>query len=207
MTTSRTAGTGGPVTPLVLLRHGATDWSAEGRIQGRSDRPLSPDGRARVRTWRLPPELNAYDWVSSPLLRARETAALLGHEDAAVEQALMETSWGAWEGHRLAELRARLGRAMARMEALGLDFRPPDGESPRQVQSRLKPWLCRAAARGRPTVAVCHKGVIRAIYALATGWDMRDRPPQKLLGDSAHRFVLTASGAVRVDRINLRLLP
>ena len=51
----------------------------------------------------------------------------------------------------LADLRAELGPAMAENEARGLDFRPPGGESPREVQARLKPFLADLAA---PTVAV-----------------------------------------------------
>ena len=58
--------------PLALLRHGPTDWNALGRTQGRVDRPLSPEGRERVRTWCLPDELAEYHWVTSPLRRARE---------------------------------------------------------------------------------------------------------------------------------------
>ncbi|MDH3792507.1 MAG: histidine phosphatase family protein, partial [Rhodospirillales bacterium] len=87
--------------PLVVLRHGPTDWNAERRIQGRSDRPLSEAGRAAVRSWSLPVECAGYDWMTSPLLRARETAALMGHGDAAVEAAIIETDWGQWEGRTL----------------------------------------------------------------------------------------------------------
>src|SRR3546814_19659201 len=69
---------------------------------------------------------------------------------------------------------------MAAAEALGLDLRPPGGESPRQVQDRLKPWLAERSSCGRDTIAVTHKGVIRALYALACGWDMTGPPPDKL---------------------------
>ena len=193
--------------PRVLLRHGPTAWNAAGRIQGHSDRPLSPAGRARVRGWRLPDTLAGYRWVTSPLRRARETAALLGYGDAGIEPALMETDWGAWEGRTLGALRAELGDAMAVMEARGLDFRPPDGESPRQVQARLAPWLRRLADEAQPTVAVCHKGVIRALYALATGWDMRAKPREKLRDDGLHSFRVEAGGGLSADRINWPLIP
>jgi probable phosphoglycerate mutase len=175
---------------LVLLRHGPTDWNAEGRIQGRSDRPLSREGRARVRDW-----------------RARETAALLGHEGAEVVPELIETDWGQWEGERLTELRARLGESMVANEARGLDFRPPGGESPRDLQTRLAPWLDRVATAKRPCIAVAHKGVIRALYALATGWELRGQPPDKLRPDCAHAFRLSSDGRLAVARLNLTLLP
>ncbi len=62
---------GGAATPLVLLRHGPTDWTADGRLQGHSDRPLSAEGRVRVRRWRVPAEAGRCRWVTSPLRRAR----------------------------------------------------------------------------------------------------------------------------------------
>jgi probable phosphoglycerate mutase len=192
--------------PLVVLRHGPTDWNAERRIQGRSDRPLSEAGRAAVRRWSLPVECSGYDWITSPLLRARETAALMGHDDAVIEAALIETDWGQWEGRILGELRDCLGAEMLRMEARGLDFRPPDGESPRDVQARLAPWLTRVAAGGRPCVAVCHKGVIRALAALASGWNMTGPPPEKLRDAAAHRFVVGTGGTAAVGRLNLPLV-
>ena len=197
----------GSRTDLILLRHGPTDWNAVGRIQGRSDRPLSREGRARVRDWRIPPAFQAYHWATSPLRRARETAALLGHQDAEVVPELIETDWGQWEGEKLTELRARLGETMAANEARGLDFRPPGGESPRDLQIRLAPWLDRVARVERPCLAVAHKGVIRALYALATGWELGGKPPDKLQLDCAQAFHLASDGGLTIARLNLALLP
>ncbi|MFQ5775444.1 MAG: histidine phosphatase family protein [Kiloniellaceae bacterium] len=198
------------MTPLVAIRHGPTDWTASGRLQGRADRPLSPAGRAAVRAWRLPPDLAgaAWDWLSSPLARARETAALLrgsAMPPARPEPALIEMDWGEWEGNRLAALRAEGGARMAAAEARGLDLRAPGGESPRAVQARLRPLLAAVAAAGRPAVAVTHKGVIRALYALATGWDMTGAPPEKLRDACAHRFLLDGAGTPRASRMNVPL--
>ena len=192
---------------LVMLRHGPTAWNDAGRIQGRSDQPLSAAGRAAVRGWRLPEAFRAHRWVASPLARARETAALMGHDEAAVEPALIETDWGRWEGRTLSELRERYGSEMAALEARGLDFRPPGGESPRDVQARLAPWLARLAADGQPLVAVCHKGVIRALTALASGWDMCGPPPEKIRNTAAHCFSVDAEGRPAVERLNLPLAP
>ena len=66
------------MTSLVVIRHGPTEWNAEGRIQGRSDVPLSAEGRATVSAWRMPAGIGGpeWAWLSSPLQRARETAAL-----------------------------------------------------------------------------------------------------------------------------------
>jgi len=193
------------MTRLVLLRHGPTAWNAERRIQGQSDVPLSAAGRALVGGWRLPADLGIEHWMSSPLSRATETAALLLGGPVAVEARLREMSWGTWEGRSLADLRAEGGAAMAANEARGLDFRPPGGESPRDLQRRLLPWLVEVAAAGRPVGAVTHRGVIRAVYALAASWDMTGRPPHRLQAGGLHLFRLDADGAPRIDRLNLPL--
>lgn len=189
--------------PLVLIRHGTTDWNEAGLIQGRSDRSLSEAGRRAVAGWLLPESFGSYRWQTSPLARARETAALLGRPDAAIEPAVVEMHWGGWEGWRLDLLREREGAAMARNEARGLDFRPPGGESPRDVQRRLQPWLQRLAREGQPSVAVSHKGVIRALYALASGWDMTGKSQLRQRPGCYHIFRLEPDGRLRVVALDV----
>ena len=192
-------------TPLALIRHGPTAWTEAKRLQGHTDVPLSPAGRKRVARWRLPPALSTYDWVSSPLSRATETARLLGAAAPAIEPRLKEMRYGTWEGRTLEDLRAELGEAMADNEARGLDFRPDGGESPRELLARLTPWLAEVAKRRRPVLAVTHHGVIRALLSLATGWDMTGRPPQKLDWGAAQTFVLADDGRPAVYRLNVGL--
>ena len=189
------------MTLLVLLRHGDTEWTREHRLQGRADPPLAAAGRETVRGWRLPPDLRAIRWLTSPLVRCRETAALLGLEPA-IEPRLIEMDWGGWEGRTIAELRRERAQEFDAMEARGLDLQPPGGESPRDVQRRLAPLLEEIAAEGVPSGAVTHKGVIRAILALATGWAMADPQPVKLAWDAAHLFRLGPRGRPQVERLN-----
>jgi probable phosphoglycerate mutase len=188
------------MTLLALLRHGDTAWSAEGRIQGRSDQPLSEAGRATLSAMRLPAACRDMRVVTSPLARCVETAALLGAAQAAREPRLAEMSWGAWEGRRLEDLRAELGEAMRENEARGLDFRPEGGESPREVLARVCEWLREIS---EPTLAITHRGVIRAVFATATGWDMTGKPPAKLDWSACHLFQLNR-GRVKVEKLNLR---
>ena len=188
------------MTLLALLRHADTAWSAEGRIQGRSDQPLSDAGRAALAGRALPAVCRGMRIVTSPLGRCVETAALLGAPDAPCEPLLAEMSWGEWEGRRLAELRAELGAAMRENEARGLDFRPAGGESPREVLARVSQWLSRLT---EPTLAVTHRGVIRAVLAAATGWDMLGKPPAKLDWSACHLFKLER-GAVKLEKLYLR---
>ncbi len=192
-------------TPLALIRHGPTAWTKEKRLQGHTDVPLSDEGRDMVSRWRVPASMLGYEWVTSPLGRAAETARLLGAPALAVEPRLKEMSYAAWEGRKLSDLRAELGEAMAANEARGLDFRPDGGESPRQVQARLLPWLADVAKRGKPVLAVTHHGIIRAVLSLATGWDMTGRPPHKLVWGAAQTFALGDDGMPSVDRLNVRL--
>jgi broad specificity phosphatase PhoE len=194
------------VTPLALIRHGSTDWSASGRMQGRADRPLSAAGLAEIARWRLPSELDDFAWVASPLARAAGTAAILLGRPVALEPRLIEADWGAWEGRRLAELRKSEGAAMKANEDRGLDFRPPGGESPREVQARLRPWLAEIARAGRPTAAVTHKGVIRAVLGLATGWNFIGKPPARLDWLAAHLFALAEDGRPSIARLNISLV-
>src|SRR6266404_5849758 len=170
---------------VALLRHGDTAWSAEGRIQGRSDVPLSDAGRAALSRFQLP-------------ARCTETAALLGAPDAARDARLVEMSWGAWQGSLLAELRTQLGEAMRANEARGWDFRPMGGESPREVLARVQGWLRDC---DRPTLAVTHRGVIRVIFAAATGWDLHGAPPAKLDWHAVHLFRLGADGLPAVEAL------
>ncbi len=196
---------------LALLRHGPTDWNIARRIQGRSDVPLAALGREIVGRWRLAPEIVRYGWDASPLCRCRETAEILranhpGAPPVSTDDRLIEMSFGSWEGRTLAELRAAHGAQMAAWESRGLDFRPPDGESPRDVQHRLTPWLADLAGGG-DRLAITHKGVIRALHSLATGWDMRTKPIRSLANDALHLFTVDADGTLHLVQLNRLLDP
>lgn len=181
---------------LSLMRHGMTDWNLEKRIQGRIDQPLSKPGRRQLQELALPPGYRDLCWYCSPLRRARETADILGLEDYRVDSSLVEMHWGEWEGQVLKPLRRQLGESMRANERRGLDFRPPGGESPREVQVRLQPWLARLASDGEDAAAVVHKGIIRCIYALACDWDMRGESPVDFAWNALHRFELDADGCL-----------
>lgn len=163
-------------------------------MQGRADLPLSPEGRAQVLRWRLPEAWADARWLCSPLRRATGTAALLTDRPITIEPRLIEMDWGAWEGRRLAELRAEAPAAMAANEARGLDFRPPGGESPREVRTRLAALLADLAADPVDRVFVTHNGVIRAALSMATGWDMTCKPPLRLADDGALILRCDATG-------------
>lgn len=159
---------------LYLVRHGETDWNAEGRLQGGRDIPLNDVGRrqaaeaaGRLRDLGLP--YDSLDYVCSPMSRARETmeilrAALGLRPDAyRVDNLLSEITFGDWEGMTWREVRkADADRARFR-ERDKWGYVPPNGESYAMLCERIRPWLAGLAG---PTLTVSHGGIARAILAL-----------------------------------------
>ncbi|MDD9983102.1 MAG: histidine phosphatase family protein [Gammaproteobacteria bacterium] len=191
---------------VAMLRHGVTAWNEEGRIQGRTDVPLSERGRRALTGRRLPARFAAYRVHSSPLARAVETATLLGLGRPVLDRRLMEMNWGAWEGRTRASVAATDARGVARNEARGPDFRPPGGESPREMQSRITDWARSAARLQSDVVAITHKGVIKATLGLACAWDLVSKSPVRLDWSRVHHFRFDPeSGDFVLVEPNLRL--
>ena len=192
---------------VALIRHAPTGWNHDRRLQGQADTVLSAQGRAVARSWRLPPTLAGFAWVTSGLARARETALLMGLDPEAADPRLNEMDWADWTGRTLADLRAELGLEMAANEARGLDFRPTGGESPREVQRRLGVWLRERAGRDHDTGAVTHRGIQRAAMGLATGWDFLGKPPLVLDRDGVLLLDVDAAGEAKLGPTGLTLGP
>ena len=199
------------MTRLAIIRHGPTRWNVEKRLQGFTDIPLSPEGRAMISTWHLPDGLGGRRWVSSPLSRALETARLLGApQEIALEPRLKEINYGAWEGRTYADIEAEIGEAgLLDLQASGLAYAAPDGESRGDLHDRLASWLAEVAAVGVPVLAFAHQGVIRGLVALALGWDYVGELPEPYAGlrirAVAHEFEVGSGGALTVERLNVPL--
>lgn len=199
------------MTRLVIIRHGPTQWNADKRLQGHSDIPLSEAGRTIVATWKLPEGLDRMAWVSSPLSRAVETARMLGAPaDLSLEDRLREIGYGQWEGYTYADVATEIGEErLSAMQALGLDYCAPDGETRRVFHDRIGAWLVDLAAANRPTLAFAHQGVIRALVAMALPWDYVGEPPHDFarirIRAVAHAFEVGSDGAVTIDALNIPL--
>ncbi|HEU0221850.1 MAG TPA: histidine phosphatase family protein [Paracoccaceae bacterium] len=182
------------MTRIALLRHFPTYWNEEGRLQGRTDVPLTPAARAELARLRLPGGWRGLPIVASPLARARETARALS-EGAAfrTEEHLVEMDFGEWEGQIGAELLADPACAYRPVEEWGWDFRPPGGESPREMAARLRPLLAELAWAG-PHVIVTHRGVMRCLLALASGWAYAGPPPFAMKRAALHEITLGPDG-------------
>ena len=191
---------------VVMIRHAMTAWNETGRIQGQTDIPLGERGRGALVGWRLPARFESYRVHSSPLARAVETAGLLGLGTPVLDRRLMEMNWGEWEGESRASVAAADACGVARNEAKGPDFRPPGGESPREVQARVIDWARSVADSSAGVVAITHKGVIKATMGLARAWNLTGKSPVRLDWSCAHRFRFDPrAGAFVLDEPNIRL--
>lgn len=177
-----------------LMRHFQTDWNAAHLLQGRTDRPLTPDARARLTELAAPAPWDTARLITTPLGRAADTARLLTGREPEIEPGLIELSWGAWEGRTGVDLLADASSGYDHVETWGWDKAPPDGESPRDAWVRIQPVLARIAAAETPALLVVHRGVMRVIMAKAWGWDF-DRPePFRIKRERIYPIEIDASG-------------
>lgn len=189
---------------IIFLRHGPTEWNAQGRVQGHTDIPLSKEGLAKMR--RLRPPFSAPRVFASPLLRARQTAEAMGLENPIPDPRLMEQNWGRWEGLTRAQILAQDGEDAFTGAGLAAAFRPPEGESTQELLTRVADFLRDAAREESDAIAIAHLGVLRAAYTLATGWDMASPMPAEL--DISRALVLEtgAEGRPALQALNVELL-
>ncbi|MBX3154566.1 MAG: histidine phosphatase family protein [Deltaproteobacteria bacterium] len=214
---------------ILLVRHGETAWNREGRYQGRTDVPLSPDGQGQVT--RLAQRLASVPIavaVASPLSRARTTAeAVMSGRgvDVELDAALVEISHGEWEG----KLAADLETSHATMLDAWRSSPPrhltagPGAESLGDVEDRAWPALERIAARLGPddtALVAAHDAVNRVLLCRILGlpvermWRFRQAPATLnvlsgpslaelvvvRLNDSEHVAPLLSSGSDRVHK-------
>jgi probable phosphoglycerate mutase len=190
---------------LALLRHGPTDWNAQGRVQGSIDTPLSEAGKAKMSALLPPAGFENAVAYCSPKLRARQTAACLGLKHLHLDPRLVEQNWGDWEGLTRDEMLARDGTDAFERSGRGTGFRPPGGESTGELHARLASFFKDVAAGGEDAIAVSHMGVVRAAYVLATGWDMSAPIPAELDLKCALILALAADGTPSLDALNVPL--
>ena len=161
---------------MLLARHGATQDNADGLILGRHDPPLSEGGRDQAQVLgRLALEAGVQAIWTSPLLRARQTATLVGATlgiEPRVQEQLIESYRGNWEGRPVREIAAQSPELHAGFEAAAPDFRFPGGESLAEQVARTREALNLITAQPGPAMVVAHAGTIRAAL-IATG----QRPP------------------------------
>jgi probable phosphoglycerate mutase len=166
-------------TRLYLVRHGATQLSAEDRFSGDVGVDLSAEGRSQAE--RLAERLRdaSIDAVyCSPLARALETARIVaagcGLEPTPVD-GLREIRHGRWEGLTRRDVEARFASEYAAWEEDPFTFAPESGESGVSVLARALPALREIIVRhaGQRVLAVSHKATIRLVLSSLLGFDAR----------------------------------
>lgn len=164
---------------LLLIRHAATAWTAQGRFQGQTDIPLSPQGRrqATALAQRLMAE-TLHILYASDLQRAWETARVIAAPHALhvhADSRLREMAFGRWEGLTYAEMQQQDAESLAAWGRDQLHSAPPDGETLLQVTQRVRAAYVDMLAAGQDKTVglVAHGGSLQLLLCCALGL-----PPQ-----------------------------
>jgi broad specificity phosphatase PhoE len=124
---------------ILLIRHGQTEWSANGRHTSITDLPLTEKGEREAEALRGALAGRTFAAVlCSPKQRARCTAERAGLEITAIDDNLVEWDYGEYEGVTTAQIHAQRPDWSLWRDGC------PDGESPEQVGARLDRVLARA---------------------------------------------------------------
>ncbi|WP_116809746.1 histidine phosphatase family protein [Steroidobacter cummioxidans] len=146
---------------LLLVRHGETEWSLSGQHTGRTDIPLTENGRVAAK--HLAPLLASRAFalvLTSPLQRARETCQLAGlGAQAQTDADLLEWDYGAYEGLTPQQIRAERPTWMIFTDGC------PDGETPQQVAERIDRVIARVRAAIGNVAVFAHGHVLRVFAA------------------------------------------
>ncbi len=166
-------------TRISLVRHGATQLTAENRFSGAIGVDLSDEGRRQCA--RLGERLQRQDIDAiycSPLSRTVETATIIGKGCGlpyTTIDGLREISHGRWEGLTRQEVEERFDGEYAAWEEDPFTFAPEGGESGLAVLARALPELRAIVTRhaGQHVVVVSHKATIRLLISSLLGFDVR----------------------------------
>ena len=197
-----------------LLRHGQTIWNTQGRVQGRLDSPLTPEGVAAVREWADFLGGPRWKWnriLSSPAPRATATAQLINEKlrvDIQLEEDLREQDWGAWEGLSWSEIRTGYGDELHTQVEKGWSFRPPGGESRGEVRDRVRGLLSRFGRHhaGEQILVISHQGVMKSlIYAIEKREFLPEEP--KLIDKNLLQTVSCCNDTITGFAYNIEPLP
>ena len=167
------------ITRLFLVRHGATELTAEDRFSGNVGVELSEEGRRQA--GRLGERLRDEDVIavySSPMSRAMETARIIAEACASsieVRDGLREISHGRWEGLTRVDVEERFAEEYSSWEEDPFTFAPEGGESGVAVLARVLPVIREIVTRhvGERVLVVSHKATIRLALSSLLGFDAR----------------------------------
>lgn len=173
-----------PSRSFLCLRHGVTDWNAQGLFQGRTDIPLNDEGVSQAHAAALRLQNVRLDQVvTSPLLRAVKTAEIVASAlstPLAIDDGLIECDFGSLEGRSITEVMKERGLTAREQLATIL---PRDSEAWPTVSARalrcVSQWLDSHPQAN--VLFVCHDGVMQAMSEVLCGnwFDNRHGTPFK----------------------------
>ena len=163
----------GRPTRIVLVRHGVTDFTTRGLLDGRggADPSLSAEGRDQAR--RVAGALDGLigdsdvHVVTSSLARGVETGTLIAERlgvTPRVEADWDEQAFGEWDGLSFKEIRAKDAAGLSKLRHEPT-HRAPGGETRDELDERVAAALGRAVERGGVVVVVTHRIVIMSVLA------------------------------------------
>jgi len=129
------------VTTLYLIRHGSTDFNRDHRYQGKTDLPLSVNGREQTRELKKRVRYILFDHVLvSPAKRSQETYQLLfgSKKPITVHKGLTEINFGVWEGLTYKEIQSNYPKQLLHYEQNPLTYAPNGAETFTVVFERIK---------------------------------------------------------------------
>jgi probable phosphoglycerate mutase len=181
------------LTELILIRHGETEWNADGRLMNQLDSPLSSNGLRQAdllaaRLARMP-----FDALySSDLGRAVTTADCIARKCGKVATALphlQERHTGVFAGHTWDELEQLYPQQLALFRSDD-DYAPPGGESRSEFHRRTLDCLSRLAQDygGGRIVAVAHGGTLGVVFRHTVGIPIGSPNPARVLNGSINVF-------------------
>ena len=181
---------------LYIVRHGRSEWNAEGKLQGWMPSRLNEEGLSQAKS--LAAYLTRYpitEIFSSDLERCRQTAAPIAESTGISVQfteALREVSYGTWAGKTRSEIAEAFPNEFERFMRDRANFRVPGGETLDEVADRTERFVRdevqKRSDEARHIVFVTHGAATRVLVS-------------RLLG-----FPLDRAGALRVDNASLQML-
>ncbi|KXV40931.1 phosphoglycerate mutase [Gluconobacter japonicus] len=179
---------------LWLIRHGETDWTISGQHTGRTDIPLTENGREQARALKSRLADQTFDQVfCSPLQRAYETCELAGFgSQVQIEPDLMEWDYGVYEGRTSADiLKDEPGWSLWTSDV-------QNGETAEQVRIRVGRLLDRLLAQQGTIALFAHGHILRSLISMWVSNDVR--LGENILLDTASISVLGFQRNARVLR-------
>lgn len=190
--------------PLLYVRHGQTDWNLEGRMQGGQEIPLNDTGRGQARRNGMVmkdflPDLGMgsddFQFICSPMIRARETMELLRTEMGLepttyhIDDRLREITFGEVEGLTIPEMKIKRPEVIESRRADKWGYVHPGGESYKMLSDRVEDWL---SEQDKPIIVVAHGAVMRVLRGLLCGYAPAEIPD---LDTPQDKFLLWRDGS------------